>query len=257
MKADLTRDTFHPFKHFDRVLMQQGRVQLDADWNEQAAILLHYMRTLAADLIGPAGGPEANLGFGITPLVPMSTVDFKIGFGDYYVDGLLCQADFMPTAISSTSSTGVFQVMNWRSDFELTPIPCFEMFDDTPGTTNVPVAVTISNPLKSSSQVTLNPSVAGSSFSNFTNPKLRRCITYLHQPDYVYSTTAGAVSPPPLPSGQCQIYLDVWERVITYAEDDSIREVALGGPDTAARTKLVWQVKWNAAATSCALPTPP
>lgn len=73
---------------------------------------------------------------------------------------------------------------------------------------------------------------------------MRRWITYLHQPDYVYSTTAGAVSPPPLLSGQYQIYLDVWERVITYAEDDSIREVALGGPDTAARTKLVWQVKW-------------
>jgi hypothetical protein len=249
MKADLTRDTFHPFKHFDRVLMQQGRVQLDADWNEQAGILLHYVRTLAANLIGPAGGPEGNLGFGIMPLVPLSTADFQIGFGDYYVDGLLCQADFIPTAISSTSSTGVFQVMNWRSDFELTPIPYFEVFDDTPGTTNIPVAVTISNPLKSSSQVTVNPSVAGSSFSTFANPKLRRRITYLHQPDYVYSTTAGAISPPPLPSGECQIYLDVWERVITYAEDDSIREVALGGPDTAARTKLVWQVKWMQAPT--------
>jgi hypothetical protein len=245
MKADLTRDTFHPFKHFDRVLMQQGRVQLDSDWNEQAAILLHYIRTLALNLIGPAGGPEANLGFAITPLVPPSTVaDFRIGFGDYYVDGLLCQADFMPSAISSTSATGVFQVMNWRSDFELTPIPYFEVFDDTPGTSNQPVSVTISNPLKSSNQVTITPSVAGSSFSNFGNPKLRRWITYLHQPDYVYSTTAGAVSPPPLLSGQYQIYLDVWERVITYAEDDSIREVALGGPDTAARTKLVWQVKW-------------
>ena len=40
MKADLTRDTFHPLKHYARVLTQQGRVQLDADMNEQAAILL-------------------------------------------------------------------------------------------------------------------------------------------------------------------------------------------------------------------------
>lgn len=56
MKADLTRNTFNPFQHFNRVLMQQGRVQLDADWNEQAAILLHYLRALAADLIGPQGG---------------------------------------------------------------------------------------------------------------------------------------------------------------------------------------------------------
>ena len=38
MKGDYSRDTFDPAKHFTRVLMQQGRVQLDADWNEQAAL---------------------------------------------------------------------------------------------------------------------------------------------------------------------------------------------------------------------------
>jgi len=238
MKADLTRSTFHPYKHYDRVLMQQGRVQLDADWNEQASILLHYMQTLAADLIGPAGGPSANLGFDISPFSPSATpADFQIGFGHYYVDGLLCQADFVPTAIFATSTTNVFQVANWRSDFELTTIPFYEVFDDTPGTSNTPVAVQIASPKKASNQITITPSVAGSSLFNFTNPKLRRLITYLHQPDMF--------SPPPLTNGYSQIYLDAWERVITYAEDDSIREVALGGPDTAARAKLVWQVKWT------------
>ena len=233
MKADLTRDTFRPFKHYDRVLMQQGRVQLDADWNEQAAILLHYLRLLAADLIGPWGGPQNNLGFGISPLVPATTAaDFQIGFGDYYVDGLLCQSDFIPIAILATTNPPgtVFQVMNWNSAFELATIPYFEVFDDTPGTSNQPVAVQISNPQKSSNQITINPSVAGSSFSNFANPKLRRWITYLHQPDFVFSAAQGAVSPPALGTGFNQIYLDVWDRAITYAEDDSIREVALGGP---------------------------
>jgi hypothetical protein len=41
-------------------------------------------------------------------------------------------------------------------------------------------------------------------------------------------------------------YLDVWERHVTYLEDEKfpiIREVALGGPDTATRAKMVWQVK--------------
>ena len=38
MKGDFSRITFDPKKHYSRVLMQQGRVQLDADWNEQAAI---------------------------------------------------------------------------------------------------------------------------------------------------------------------------------------------------------------------------
>ena len=39
------------------------------------------------------------------------------------------------------------------------------------------------------------------------------------------------------------LYLDVWGRSITYLQDDGIREVALGGPDTTTRTKTVWQVK--------------
>jgi len=59
MKADLTRITFEPSKHFSRVIMQQGRVQLDADWNEQAAILSHYLQALTADVIGPNSSPEA------------------------------------------------------------------------------------------------------------------------------------------------------------------------------------------------------
>ena len=57
-RGDFTRDTFHRANHFCRVLMQQGRVQLDADWNEQAAILLHYLRSLGRDVIGQHGGPN-------------------------------------------------------------------------------------------------------------------------------------------------------------------------------------------------------
>jgi hypothetical protein len=38
------------------------------------------------------------------------------------------------------------------------------------------------------------------------------------------------------------VYLDVWERYISALEDDAIREVALGGPDTSGRTEVVWRV---------------
>lgn len=49
-------------------------------------------------------------------------------------------------------------------------------------------------------------------------------------------------------------YLDVWERHVTYIEDESIREVALGGPDTCTRAQTVWQVKvWDS---SAAAPAP-
>lgn len=242
MKADLTRDTFRPLKHYTRVLTQQGRVQLDADANEQTAILLRYIRALAADLIGPAGGPESNLGFGISSLSSSPTPpDFRIGFGNYYVRGLLCQADYRPIAISPVDG-GVVQVRNWSSDFEQKTIPPYELFDDIVETSFEPVVVQITDANQAAGQVTIDDLPA--TFSSLVNPKLRRIITYLHQPDYVFSNASGAISPPPLPTGFCRIYLDVWERVITYAEDDSIREVALGGPDTAVRSKLVWQVKW-------------
>src|SRR5215471_4466016 len=118
MKADLTRNTFHPLKHFTRVLMQQGRVQLDADWNEQSAILLHYLQALAADLIGPQGGPSGNLGFEVSPITPATSTDFGIGLGHYYVDGILCEADTSPVAVTVQSTTPnlVVKADQWTLD---------------------------------------------------------------------------------------------------------------------------------------------
>src|SRR3954469_24747409 len=89
MKGDFSRFTFDARKHFTRVLMQQGRVQLDADWNEQVAMLLHRLDTLAADLIGPFGGPADHCGFTITP----ADRDLQIAPGRYYVGGMLCEND--------------------------------------------------------------------------------------------------------------------------------------------------------------------
>ena len=65
MHADLSRFTFRPERHYSAVVAQQGRVQLDADANEQTAIQLHQARTLAADLIGQHGGPRDAAGFRI------------------------------------------------------------------------------------------------------------------------------------------------------------------------------------------------
>jgi hypothetical protein len=39
------------------------------------------------------------------------------------------------------------------------------------------------------------------------------------------------------------VYLDVWERHVSAAQNGDYREIALGGPDTAARAIVVWQVK--------------
>ena len=116
-RGDVSRDTYDESKRFSRVLMQQGRVQLDADWNEQNDILLHYLRSLAADLIGPHGGSGTQPGFALittdtevdalvdangNPLnadtvrvlkASLRESGFLIGTGRYYVDGLLCESN--------------------------------------------------------------------------------------------------------------------------------------------------------------------
>lgn len=237
MKADLSRSTFHPFKHFTRVLLQQGRVQLDADWNEQVGILLHYLQALAADLIGRHGGPIDHCGFEITQIgASTKEQDFLIGLGHYYVDGFLCEADSTPIAVfpgPTGAAPNVVQTDTWTLDgAPLDAYSYVEILDDSPGATFSQVLHVTADAKQRT--LTLNGTPA-LDIKTITNPKLRRVITYLHQPDYL--------APDPLDAHTYQAYLDVWERQVSYIEDDSIREVALGGPDTAARAKLVWQVK--------------
>ncbi|SHH84844.1 DUF6519 domain-containing protein [Streptomyces sp. 3214.6] len=98
MKGDFTRRTFRSGNHYRGVLMQQGRVQLDADWNEQLDIQLHHDETTARDAIGAHGGPKGAAGFAITdpnggePRDCLPT-DLLLSPGRYYVDGILCEND--------------------------------------------------------------------------------------------------------------------------------------------------------------------
>ena len=94
MHADLSRWIFQPDRHYSRVVVQQGRVSLDSDANAQASILLHYLRALAADLIGEFGGPNSDKGFTITTGTDSGgKPTLGITPGHYYVDGLLCEAE--------------------------------------------------------------------------------------------------------------------------------------------------------------------
>ena len=92
MHGDFSRLTFQPGKHNTAVLSQQGRLRLDAEDNEQAAIQAHLARRLTMDLIGPHAGPCADLGFTLTRTEGGDEPDLTIGPGRYYVDGILCDA---------------------------------------------------------------------------------------------------------------------------------------------------------------------
>lgn len=154
MKGDFSRITFDRRKHYTGVRLQQGRVQLDADWNEQLDIAGYLRRALARDLIGASGAPQNGGGFEI------AVADNRpvISPGRYWVDGFLCEndaADELP--------------LDRQPD-----LPGF-MLPEEPG-------------------------------------------WYL-------------------------AYLDVWEREISALDDPDLLELALGGPDTATRTRVVWQVR--------------
>ncbi|MFI9764209.1 DUF6519 domain-containing protein [Streptomyces sp. NPDC051963] len=187
MHADLSRSTFRPERHYSAVIAQQGRVQLDADANEQTAIQLHQARTLAADLIGQHGGPRDAAGFRIEYVGGKHEIDtLFIHGGRYYVDGIPLDAN--------RPAPG-------------TPVPDEDAED----------------------QETAQPPAYW---------------TYWDQPDGFRDPEKPGDRLPSPAQSPFLVYLTVWERSVSAAEDPALREVALGTalPDTAARVKVVWQV---------------
>jgi len=94
MKGDFSRQTFNCKKHYRSVMMQQGRVQLDSDINEQQSITQYFDESQAADVIGPRGIPRANYnGDGFKVGIANGGKDLSISKGHAYVDGILCEND--------------------------------------------------------------------------------------------------------------------------------------------------------------------
>jgi len=254
-RGDFTRDTFNPLNQFSRVLMQQGRVQIDADWNEQTSILLHYLRSLAADLIGQHGGPIQNSGFAITSIPGVSN-DFRIGSGNYYVDGILCESNPAPTAFSDAKDN------NGQAVVIIAPDEtgyCPDQYVEIVGQPGSIAQILDVEPTPSGIRLTLSQSIANLGINpGIKGPwQLRRVITYRSQPDFPVTKDDG-IQTIQLPDNQnrsrsvCLVYLDVWERHLSSIEVDGIREVALNGPDTASRAKVVCQVRIAAPTTPSA-----
>jgi Family of unknown function (DUF6519) len=262
MKGDFSRKTFDATKHYSGVLMQQGRVQLDADWNEQLGIQRHRDYTEAEDVIGECGAPKHDAGFLVQP-TPDGT-DLVLSPGRFYVHGRLCELESTAVDavfVSATEAT----VSQWHVDgADFAPNQWVELSAANAAATVVRVQATT----PASRQLTLASSIAA--FQNAAAFKIRRLTTYLTQPDLPnppFSAQPNPALPPvlELPSGAFLIYVDVWPRHLTAFDDDLIREKALGGPDTATRVKTVWQVKlWPGPNdeggppddTGCGLPVP-
>lgn len=89
MKGDFSRSTFDRRKHYNSVLLQQGRVQLDSDWNEHLDIEVYLRQARAKDVIGYTGAPR--LGGGLEVGVSADEKDLTLSAGRLYVDGIMCE----------------------------------------------------------------------------------------------------------------------------------------------------------------------
>lgn len=128
MKGDFARVTFDPSRHYSQVLQQQGRVLLEADWNEQAHIQLHLLRTLVRDLVGPCWA--VGSGFSLISATtqadgsskPLPLTDWQLAPGHFYVDGILCVNEAACTlAAQPQAPTSDYGVADGKSGFENPP----------------------------------------------------------------------------------------------------------------------------------------
>lgn len=94
MGGDYTRWTFDPTKDYKSVFKQQGRVDVDADWNELVEITDRRWRAESMDIAGQDFVSE------ITPdaffVTGITANDFNIGIGRLYVDGLVAECHGLP-----------------------------------------------------------------------------------------------------------------------------------------------------------------
>ena len=170
MSGDYSRQRFDAQRDFSGVLMQQGRVQLDADWNEQVELADRRRRAQTSDLMGRCAVPQATPnGFKIEWAAGGK---LTIGRGRIYVDGLLAE----------NHGGGVLE------------------FDEL-----------------------------------LAEQRGKDPLPYENQP---YQP-----KPATLPTkGKHLVYIDVWQREVTFLEAPDLVENAVG-VDTTTRLQTVWQVK--------------
>jgi len=89
MTGDFSRWTGHNARarHYAAVLMQQGRLHTDADWNESVTLQADRAEAGLAAVIGAAGTPRGGGGFAIAP----GPGGFRIGAGRYFLGGAMVE----------------------------------------------------------------------------------------------------------------------------------------------------------------------
>ena len=174
MGSDRARISYNPGQLYRSVVMQQGRVTLEADWNEAQTIASEQVRREALDYVGPTGTWRGDNGYAIS-LIPKS-FDFTINSGSMYVGG---ERAYLP----ETENYSAQPETDWM-DFAQDP-DWVTPYGENPG------------------------------FNEY-------------------------------------VYLYLREQEVSAVEDSDLKDIALGGPDTAQRTRLIQHiVRHQTSGTDC------
>lgn len=163
MGSDRERVSYDANQQYRAVVAQQGRVILEADWNEAQQIASEEQREHLLDIIGSSCTPDDGYRVLETGSVPLPPFDFLIQKGTMYVGGMRA---VLPNTIQYSEQS---DWLDWNGDPEW-----------------------------------VDPST----------PK--------NTPEF--------------------IYLLLREQEISAVEDSTLREPALGGPDTTQRTRLIQRI---------------
>jgi hypothetical protein len=246
MKGDFTRYTFRKEKHYRKVNMQQGRVQTDADWNEQNEIQFHYETTFLKDLVGKNGTLADNEGGGGFKISENYSFEWsKIGAPtdtEADNDSIILLKQFLVNNFGLRWITGSTNFAKDGADKLSISDAGHSAVIENIGAT---ATLTIDGQKVYEFLVKSGDKVMIYSRGFMIGPGNYYVDGLLCENDYTIDFTRQQYLPenPVEASKKYLAYLDVWEHHITYLDDSYIREQALGDVDTASRSKIIWQIK--------------
>ncbi|HTW97316.1 MAG TPA: DUF6519 domain-containing protein, partial [Acidimicrobiales bacterium] len=118
MPSDRARVSFDPTRQYRGLVAQQGRVTLEADWNEAVAIAAERDRLVTLDVVGPLGTPDD--GYAVSVIPPLggsgAAPDLAIGAGTLYLGGERLELDEAITYSSQPDWLDRSTDLDWPSD---------------------------------------------------------------------------------------------------------------------------------------------
>lgn len=270
MKGDFTRKSFRKKKHYRSVNIQQGRVQTDAEPNEQNDIQFHYERTFLQDIIGKSGtkGEKdedgrgcGDGGFEILPNPQVCSIDdpkndelnelktfIRNNFALYWIGE---EQHFTKSGnmfqISQGSHTAKIKLQ--RDDkVAILEIDGKEVYK----------FIVVGNGIYSRGYIVgagnyyLDGILCENEFpidvslqQDLRISREAQCLDYRKGINYSQENNPALIdiTTNQTSSSYYLVYVHQWQKHVTSNEDSFIQETALGDIDTATRTKIAWQIK--------------